>query len=861
MIGSTAIAPLSEPALPQLPQGVSGQPAGLSSAEAAKRLAQFGPNDTSAQQRKHPLADQLLLLFNPLSIVLLVAAAISLSIGERFDAGLIAVIVLVGGGIDFVQTHHAQLTIERLRATVAASASVERDGIWSDIPRSHVVPGDLIRLSAGDLVPADARLIAARDLSVLQAMLTGESTPVEKQATSDHVSTSADAPNMVFLGTSVVSGTAIAVITATGGQTAFGDIVARLAAKPPETAFDAGLRRFSYMIARVVFLLVLLVLAASLALHRPPLESLLFAVALAVGLTPEFLPMITSVTLSRGAVAMARKHVVVKHLPAIQNLGSIDVLCSDKTGTLTAGAMSLVLSAAPDGTESDLPLRLAAINSGLQTGIRSPLDTAILAHTSAPGNATKIDELPFDFQRRRLSVVVEENGERTLVCKGSSEGILPLVSSCAIAGRIVPITDDALKSAAAFCNAQSRSGHRVLAVATRLVSAQSRYTTSDESNLTLCGFLSFADTILPDAAETIGNLQRDGVSIKIISGDNELVAAHICAEAGLAITEIVLGEDLQAMSDTALTQVAERANVLARVSPPQKLRILTALRRRGHTVGFMGDGINDAPALHAADVGIAAPGAVDVAQDAADVVLLQPGLAVLHDGIIEGRRAFGNVMKYLLMGTSSNFGNVLSMGAAAVVLPFLPMLPTQVLLNNLLYDFSQLTIPTDRVDPEYFSTPQKWDISIIRRFMIFIGPISSIFDFLTFYVLLHYFHAGRSEFRTGWFVESLATQTLVLLVIRTSRSPFRSRPSTGLLATIIFIVCVGVWLPYSPFARSMAFTTLPLSYFGFLCGATLLYLAAVELAKRWIMPRALTARTSTEDKAAAEPLNNETNLR
>lgn len=812
------------------------QTTGLTSAEASARLAQFGLNESYTHQRKHPWLDPLLLLFNPLSVVLLVAAAISLFIGQRFDAGLIAAIVLTGGGIDFAQSYHARITVERLRATVAAMASVQRDGVWQDIPRSQVVPGDLIRLTAGDLVPADAQLIASRDLSVLQAMLTGESTPADKAATTDGPSTSADAVNMVFLGTSVVSGTASAVVIATGRSTAFGDIVARLASKPPETAFDIGIRRFSYMIARVVLLLVLLVLTVNLALHRPALESLLFAVALAVGLTPEFLPMITSVTLSRGAMAMARKHVVVKHLPAIQNLGSIDVLCSDKTGTLTAGIMSLVLSAAPDGSPSNAPLDLAAINSSLQAGIRSPLDAAILAQTTPRADVTKLDELPFDFQRRRLSVVIEEQGQRTLICKGSPEGILPLASSVTNGGQVQPVSAEMLTQARAFCAAQSNLGHRVLAVATRLVPVQPQYSVADESQLTLRGFLSFADTILPDAAETIASLQRDGVSVKILSGDNELVTAHICGQAGLAVTEIVLGEQLIHISDTALTQVAERANVFARLSPPQKLRILAALRRRGHTVGFMGDGINDAPSLHAADVGIAAPNAVDVAQDAADVVLLKPGLAVLHEGILEGRRAFGNVMKYLLMGTSSNFGNVLSMAVATVVLPFLPMLPAQVLLNNFLYDLSQLTIPTDRVDPEYFSSPQRWDISIIRRFMVLVGPISSVFDFLTFYVLLHLFHARAREFHTGWFVESLATQTLVLLVIRTTRSPFRSRPSPALLATVIFIVAVGLWLPYSPFAQEMAFTPLPLSYFGFLGAATVLYLALVEVAKHHLVP-------------------------
>jgi Mg2+-importing ATPase len=810
---------------------------GLTSEQAIIRLATFGPNTSSLNQGKYPLLGQIFALFSPLSVVLLVAAAISLAIGDKTDAGIISAIILIGAAIDFAQSYHARITVERLRATVATVATVSRDGKWLEIPRTQLVPGDLIQLSAGDMVPADARLTASRDLSVHQAMLTGESTPVDKRVTSNKASTSADAENMVFLGTSVISGTATAIVIATGPRTAFGDILSRLAAKPPETSFDVGLRHFSYLIARVVFLLVLLVLTANIALHRPPLESLLFAVALAVGLTPEFLPMITSVTLSRGAMAMAHKHVVVKHLPAIQNLGSIDILCTDKTGTLTAGVMSLVLSTSPDGTPSDHTLEMAALNSSYQTGIRSPLDSAILRHATAREGIKKVDEIPFDFQRRRLSVVIEEQGKRSLICKGSPEGIFPLVSFVRTAAGDVPMSQAALASAKAFYSSQSEAGHRVLAIATRLLLDKPQYSCEDERDLTLCGFLCFADTILPDAANAIELLKRDGVTVKILSGDNELVAVHICTEAGMPVTELVLGETIETMSDPALVQIAERANVFARVSPPQKLRILSALRRRGHTVGFMGDGINDAPALHAADVGIAAPGAVDAAQDAADVVMLQPGLSVLHEGIVEGRRAFGNVMKYLLMGTSSNFGNVLSMGLATIVLPFLPMLPTQVLLNNFLYDLSQLTIPTDRVDSEYFSTPQKWDMTVIRRFMVLIGPISSVFDFLTFFVLLHFFHAGQKEFRTGWFVESLATQTLVLLVIRTSRSPFRSRPSIALLATIILIVATGLWLPYSPLAHSMEFIPLPASYFAFLCAATLLYLASVEWAKHRVLKK------------------------
>ncbi len=811
--------------------------AGLTSDEARRRLEKYGKNEAGTRRAHSPWVDLLLLLSNPLAIVLLVAAVISAVIGQKVDASIIIALVLIGAGIDFSQTYRSRIVIERLRATVATLASVERDGKWVDLPRAELVPGDLIRLCAGDLIPADSRLLSSCNLYVQQAILTGESAPSEKFATGGSPSTSADASNMVFLGTSVISGTALAEVVATGSRTAFGDIAARLASRPPETAFDSGLRHFSYLITRVVFILVLFVITISLALHRPPLESLLFAVALAVGLTPEFLPMITSVTLSRGAMAMARNHVIVKRLPAIQNLGSIDVLCTDKTGTLTSGIMCLTASVNAEGEQSDSVLRLAAVNSGLQSGIHSPLDAAILSSSVKPtSNIDKLDEIPFDFQRRRLSVLVRDTkGSRLLICKGSPEGILPLVSMVRQTTDLSPISEPTLARLNRYCSEQSSSGFRVLAVATREVPARESLSVSSEYSLTLEGFLSFADTILPDAADTIDKLRQDGIAVKILSGDNELVAAHICRIAGLAVTKIVLGNQLDAMTDSALIQVAEEANVFARVSPPQKLRILNALRRRGHAVGFMGDGVNDAPSLHAADVGIAAPNAVDVAQDAADVVLLQPGLKVLHNGILEGRRAFGNVMKYLLMGTSSNFGNVLSMAVASAVLPFLPMLPTQVLLNNFLYDLSQLTIPTDNVDPEYYAKPQQWDISVIRRFMILIGPISSIFDFLTFFVLLHFLHAGQAEFHTGWFVESLATQTLVLLVIRTTRSPFRSRPSLALVATVVAIIVAGIWLPFSLFATRLGFTPLPAAYFIFLGLVTVIYLAFVEVAKRHIL--------------------------
>jgi Mg2+-importing ATPase len=809
---------------------------GLTAQEAEARLDQFGPNEPAAAQHHSILFDLLHGFMNPLVLILVIAAIASAFLGDKVDAGIIGVIVLLSAAIDFAQTYRSQRAVEKLRAQVAPTATVLRDGEWKELRRREVVPGDIVRLSAGDLVPADARLLMARDLYVLQAALTGESLPADKEATGEPASTKADARNMVFLGTSVVSGTATAEIVATGAKTAFGDIAARLGTRPEATAFDLGLRNFSQLLARTVFFLVLFLIVVSVARHRDPLQSLMFAVALAVGLTPEFLPMITSVTLSKGAVAMARKKVIVKHLSAIENLGSLDVLCSDKTGTLTAGTMSLDRSLDPFGKVSQRALELAYFNSKFQTGIRSPLDDVIL-HQPPPETEdyTKCDEIPFDFERRRLSVVVERQSQRILITKGAPEGIFPLLSGYEIEGKTVPIRDDATKSMQQTSNELNNQGFRSLAVAYVEVPVLPDYSVKDERNLILAGFLSFADEPLPDAAQAVASLKQDGVEIKVISGDNDRVTGHVCTEVGVDPGRIITGEEIEKMTDPALSHVAEETRVFARISPAQKNRILLALKHNGHAVGFMGDGVNDAPSLHAADVGISVSSAVDVAREVADVILVEPGLRVLHDGIIEGRRAFGNVMKYLLMGTSSNFGNVFSMAGASLFLPFLPMLPTQILLNNLLYDLSQLTIPTDNVDDTYLKKPQHWDIGLIRNFMVFIGPISSIFDFLTFYVLLHYFRASEAQFHTGWFVESLATQTLVLFVIRTAKNPFRSRPSGPLIATCLAAVAVGIYLPFSPLAGMLGFTPLPAAYFGFVAVATGVYLLLVEVAKRRLL--------------------------
>ncbi len=821
-----------------------GNLTGLSADEARARLAQFGPNDPAPQGHRSGLHQILLLIANPLIIILLVASVVSIFLGQKVDAGIIIVVVVLGVAVNFFQTYRSEQAIKRLREQVAPTATVLRDGEWKELPRREVVPGDMVRLSSGDLIPADGVVLAARDLFVQQAALTGESLPTEKEPGTDDpaLHKNPSAPNMVFLGTSVVSGTGSISIFATGRETSFGDIAARLAEAPEETEFEKGLRRFSSLILKVIVFMVLFILVMSLALKHKPFESLLFAVALAVGLTPEFLPMITSVILASGAMRMAREKVIVKHLAAIQNFGSIDVFCSDKTGTLTAGRMTLESSVDPAGADSEWARTLGYINSKYETGIRSPLDAAILERACpAAEGYEKRDEIPFDFERRRVSVIVEKkpdgNIERLLVAKGAPEGLLPLCGRQQRGPTSFPMDAAATQSARETYEALSRKGFRVLAVAFARVGEQSKYSREDEKGLVLAGFLAFSDPILPDTIAALGELKRDGVNVKILTGDNELVARHVCEQVGLDASHVVLGEELQKTDNAALGALIENTTVFARVSPAQKHRIILELRARGHVVGYMGDGINDAPSLHSADVGISVPAAVDVARDAADIILVEPGLGVLHRGILEGRKASGNAMKYLLMDTSSNFGNMLSMAAASVFLPFLPMLPTQILLNNFLYDLSQVTIPTDNVDEEYITKPQRWDMRLIRNFMLFLGPISSIFDFLTFWVMLRVLHAGEAEFHTGWFVESLATQTLVLFVIRTMRNPFKSRPSKPLTITMLSILAVAVLLPFTPLAGPLGFTPLPGIYYIFLAGATVAYLGMVEIGKRLLVAR------------------------
>ena len=826
---------------------------GLTQTEVKRRLVQYGPNEPSTAKRAAPLWQLLILLANPLAIILLVASILSIALGEVINASIIVTMVLLSVALNFIQTYRSQKAVDSIRKEVAPTANVLRDGEWIEIQRREIVPGDVIKLAAGDMVPADAELLQSRDLHVQQAALTGESLPVEKSTVTDQ-GREADAgadSHRVFLGTSVVSGTATALVITTGKKTVFGDIATRLSRRAPETEFERGTRRFGLLIMKTTILLVLFVLLVSFLFHRVFLESLLFAVALAVGLTPEFLPMITAITLGRGAVHMARKKVIVKHLDAMQNFGSIDVLCSDKTGTLTTGEMSLEQHLDPFGKPCEKVFVLAFLNSLHETGIMNPLDEAIRErHRSDPLDTAvlkhdrpdihdyqKLDEIPFDFERRRVSIVVKHNDQTLLITKGAPESVLSVCTAYEIDNRQQVIDDVARARIETIYRDLCGQGYRSLAVAYAEVPAKDAYGATDETKLVLAGFLSFSDPPLATAKSTLMALQRDGIQVKILTGDNELVTQHVCSQVGLDSGRIVLGDELEKTTDPALGHIVEQTSVFARVSPAQKNRIILALKNRSHVVGYLGDGINDAPSLHAADVGISVASAVDVAKDAADFILLEPGLDVLHSGIIEGRKAFGNVMKYLLMGTSSNFGNMFSMAAAVVFLPFLPMLPTQILLNNFLYDLAQVTIPTDAVDETFIRKPQRWNIKLIRDFMIYIGPLSSIYDFLTFFVLLKVFLASEQFFHTGWFVESLATQTLVIFVIRTAGNPLRSRPSLALTLTTIAIVLFGTMLPYTSLGLLMGFTPLPITFLLFMAVATGTYLLLVEAVKRRLMRR------------------------
>ncbi len=829
--------------VPELLKQLEAIPAGLASSEAADRLKRVGSN-VLRPPHKRALVLQFLARFkNPLVIILLIASAVSAFTGDVTSFLIIGSIVVMSVTLDFIQEHRAGKAAEELRQSVAIRVQALRDGKSIEIPAATLVPGDVVLLSAGCLIPGDGRVLRAQDFFVKQALLTGESYPVEKFSRDlpDAGQDMADAVNAVFMGTTVVSGSATVLICRTGPDTALGRISDTLMTKAPPTAFEQGTQRFGLLIMRLTILLVLFVLLANAYFHRPWLESFLFAVALAVGLTPELLPMVVSVTLARGALRMAKKKVIVKRLESIHNLGSMDVLCTDKTGTLTEARIHLERHVDGLGRDSSRVLELAYLNSFFESGLRSPMDDAILEHKEIEIAAwKKIDEVPFDFERRRVSVIVDNGQKRLLVIKGAPEDILRLSTHYEENGEadFKELDESALARIETLSETFAKEGFRVLGVAWKQVAETEHHAViDDETALVFAGFAAFLDPPKKSAQEALAKLTHAGVAVKVVTGDNELVTRHICEQLGLPITGILTGAEMQGMDDHALSAVVENVNLFCRVNPAQKNRVILALKQRGRVVGYMGDGINDAPSLHTADVGISVDSAVDVAKSAAEMILLEQNLNVLHEAVVEGRRTFGNIMKYIMMGTSSNFGNMFSMAGATLFLPFLPMLPVQILLNNLLYDISEIPIPLDSVDEEYLTQPRHWNMNFIRNFMLSVGPVSSAFDFLTFYLMLHLFHAGEKLFHTGWFIESMTTQVLVIFIIRTRRSPFKSRPNVWLTLCSLSAVVLATALPFTPLGRYFGFVPPPLSFYAVLAGLVFFYLVAVEKIKQWFFRR------------------------
>ena len=774
-------------------------------------------------------------------LILLFAAGVSAFTGDVPSFLIIAVIVLMSVILDVTQERQAQNAAERLREQVSLSAKALRDGRPADVPAAEIVPGDVVLLAAGDLVPADSRLIEARDLYVDEALLTGEAYPAEKNAAPATAAACATAfpANLVFMGSSVVSGTAKALVLATGRKAQLGSIASALQKPPPPTAFAIGIQKFGMMIVQATIFLVLFVVLVNILFHRPLLESFLFALALAVGLTPELLPMIVSVTLAHGAMRLSRKQVIVKRQSAIDDLGSMNVLCSDKTGTLTEARIRLVREVDLGGRDSGAAMQMAQLNAAFESGLRSPLDDAILAAGKADLAAwRKIDEVPFDFERRRVSILVEGEGRRLLIVKGAPEDILAHAGRYEQQGAAPrPLDSAARKTAEATFNGLGAEGYRVLGVAWREVEADRDHANiADETDLIFAGFLAFLDPPKAGAREALTALADLGVALKVVTGDNELVTRHVCNELGLRISGTLTGSEIAGLTDEALMARVDDTTLFCRVTPPLKSRIIRALRRKGHVVGYLGDGINDAPSLHAADVGFSVDTACDVAKEAAAMILLRKDLGVLAEGVREGRKTFVNILKYMMMGTSSNFGNMFSMAGGVLFLPFLPMLPTQILLNNLLYDLSETAIPLDEVSDAMVAKPRRWNLDIVRKFMFVFGPLSSIFDFVTFALLLRVFRAGEKLFHTGWFVESLATQVLVIFIIRTAH-PLRDPPHPALVASTLLAFAVAVALPYSPLAPWLGFVAVPAALMGALALVTIAYLLLVYVVKRWFFDR------------------------
>jgi P-type Mg2+ transporter len=830
---------------------------GLSSEEVATRLEVCGPNELAKGKKHNAILEFLMNFKSPLVIILMVAGLISGVFGEWANTIIIYSIVFLSVILDFYQESKAEKAAETLKEKVTTTATVLRDGAKKEVKLHDIVPGDIIYLSAGDITPADSRVINAKDLFVNQSSLTGESFPVEKSPSSLKVKDASISEwnNYLFMGTSVVSGTSTALVVRTGGATEYGKIAKKLIETAPETEFERGIKSFGFLIMQVTILLVLFVFLVNALLHPDTngiLQALLFSVALAVGLTPELLPMIITVNLSRGAIAMSKKGVIVKRLSSIENFGSMNVLCTDKTGTLTENKITLVLHIDAEGKDDNKVLLYSYLNSYYQTGLKSPLDEAILVHEALDLTGfQKIDEVPFDFVRRRVSVVVEKDRQRFFVAKGAPEEILKVSSFCEIGGFMADLTEETRKKAEHKYLDLSSEGFRVLGVAyKKLREEKATYTVNDENSMIFLGFVAFLDPPKETAKQSLKLLSNAGIELKILTGDNELVTRKTCEQLGFEIKGVALGSEISQMHDDALARVVEEVNVFARVTPVQKDRIINLLKGNGHVVGFMGDGINDAPSLKTSDVGVSVDNAVDVAKESADIILLKNDLTVLAEGVLEGRKTFGNTMKYIMMGVSSNFGNMFSVAGASLILPFLgfdflPMLPIQILLNNLLYDLSQSTITTDNVDLEYVEKPKRWDIGYIRSFMVSLGPVSSIFDFLTFFIMLFVFFPlfpslhRDSFFQTAWFLESLATQTFVIFAIRTRKSPFwKSKPGKLLTISSISIVAVAIAIPYTVLGdQYFSFVRPPLVFFAVLAALVGSYMVLAEVVKRWFFKR------------------------
>jgi Mg2+-importing ATPase len=805
---------------------------GLTTAEAADRLGAFGANELRERRTVSRVDVLIRQMRSPLLLLLVFAAGASAFTGEWLDAAIVLTIVVATVAIGYSREYSAQAAAASLRGRLRARTTVLRDGHADQIATAEIVPGDVVLLSAGSLVPADAVLIEATDFFVSEAVLTGESFPVQKKpGVLDAAAELVERTNCVFLGTNVRSGTARCLVVATGAATEFGTIAHRLTLRPPETEFDRGIRRFGYLLTTAMLVMVFLVFAAHMFRGRPPVETLLFSVALAVGLSPELLPAILSVNLARGARMMAQRGVLVRHLSAIENLGSMDMLCTDKTGTLTEGVVQLEGAYDSSGQRSEEVLDLGAWNAALETGVASPLDEAITnARKPDLGQARKLGEVPFDFVRKRVTVVMQTAGGARLVVKGAFHHVLEI---CTRTANDAALTPDAQADLERRYEDWTGQGIRVLAVAARSMPEQPVYSREDERDMTFMGFLTFLDRPKEGVTEAISDLAALGVSIKLITGDSRLVAQHVASLVGLRTDRVLTGRQLDELHDEALWSAAEKTDLFVEVDPNQKERIILSLKKMGHAVGFLGDGVNDAPAMHAADTSLCVEQAVDVAREAADFVLLERGLDVIRRGIEEGRKTFANTLKYVLMTTSANLGNMVSMAAASLFLPFLPLTAGQILLNNFLSDIPAVGIADDTVDRELVDRPRRWDIRFIGRYMVEFGILSSIFDFVTFGALLAIFHATPEVFRTSWFVESLLTELAVALVMRTRRPFFRSRPGRLLLTSTMALIPIAFAIPYLPLAGVFGFVPLPGVLVAMIAVITVLYVAATELQKKW----------------------------